>query len=162
MSIDWPRRIARKATHVPGGGVLLEIIERPKTRARMIELIRDGESPVRALSRPLVDAVGREAALHGGLRQLSGQAVAHVAEREFGAVRLRRKQIRGDEVYRSGITFRLGGRVRLYDRDPEAEAIRALARKLRRAMTEKQRAIFAEVFVEAENTAIGGLSTHPA
>ena len=149
-SIIFPARIRTRAARIAGGTELLEIATRETVITEMSRLIHAGAKPVLALTDPLIAALGRPAARHDPLRQLAGEVTASIAERELGAVRVLvgvTRQIHGDQVFTSATHFRFR-EPEDRDLDSVASAITSLARKLRAALSDAERAIFARVFAE--------------
>lgn len=113
MPIQWPSRILKRAASIPGGTVLLEIAERPHVPDDMRSIILDGGKPVEALSDHLVEALGLEAARLDSLRQLAGEATAHIAETLLSAVRSSGSRvIKGNPVFASGTPYKLPGQLK--------------------------------------------------
>jgi hypothetical protein len=111
--------------------------------------IRAGRKPVLALTDPLILALGLQRARNDSLRQLAGEVAAFVAEDILGARRVvsgMTRQIQGDKVFTSAMPFRFGDGEPTPD--PVTDAIRSIARKLRNALTDAERAIFADIFAE--------------
>ena len=102
-----------------------------------------------ALTDPLILALGLQRARNDSLRQLAGEVAAFVAEDILGARRVvsgMTRQIQGDKVFTSAMPFRFGDGEPTPD--PVTDAIRSIARKLRNALTDAERAIFADIFAE--------------
>jgi hypothetical protein len=148
--IAFPARFRTRAARIPGGTELLDIATRDVVIAEMARWIVAGAKPVLALTDPLIAELGETAARHDPLRQLAGEVTAWIAEHELGAIRVSSgvtRQIHGDRVFTSATHFVFSPVINTAV-DPVTSAVRALARRLRDALTESERAIFARVFAE--------------
>ncbi|RWP13954.1 MAG: hypothetical protein EOR00_24240 [Mesorhizobium sp.] len=105
--MEFSSRIRTRAAGLLNGNKLLEIASREDVHQEMLRRIRLGEKPVTALSQPLIEAIGLEAARDDNLRRLSGEVAAAVVEKEHGCQRTSgSKVINGDPVYTTGQPFR--------------------------------------------------------
>ncbi|MBA1143871.1 MULTISPECIES: hypothetical protein [Mesorhizobium] len=108
--MDFNSRIRTRAAGLKNGDILLQIASREDVQQDMLRRIRVGEKPVTALSQPLVESIGQEAAQDDNLRRLSGEVTAAIVEGHFGCLRSTgSKLIKGDMVFTSGQPFREGG-----------------------------------------------------
>lgn len=105
--MEFSSRIRTRAARLLNGDKLLEIASREDVHQEMLRRIRLGEKPVTALSQPLIDAIGLEAARDDNLRRLSGEVTAAVVEKKYGRQRTSgSKVINGDPVFTTGQPFR--------------------------------------------------------
>jgi hypothetical protein len=105
--IVWPMRIIARAQRIAGGKTLLEICERKETLAGFLERIRIGAKPVTALSAPLLKELPDEQARAHALKQLAGEATAHLCENVLGLTRSSgSRAILDDPLFSSGTGFR--------------------------------------------------------
>lgn len=112
ITVNWPLRILVRSQRIAGGRKLLEICERRETMEEFRTRIRLGAKPVTALSQPLLAELPEEEARAHPLKQLAGEATAHVCESMLGAVRSTgSRAIVGDPLFTSGTGFREPGTV---------------------------------------------------
>ena len=110
FKVKWPLRILARAQRIPGGKKLIEICQRDETITAMQACIRVGAKPVTALTAPLLKEVPEAEARGHSLKQLAGEATAHLCEAILGATRLHGSRvIVGNALFSSGTGFREAG-----------------------------------------------------
>src|SRR5437016_4303851 len=107
IHVNWPLRIYVRAQGIAGGRTLLEICERDTSIKGMRSCISRGAKPVTALSSTLLAELPESEARNDALKQLAGEATAHICEKQLGAVRYTGSRvIVGDPLFVSGTPFR--------------------------------------------------------
>lgn len=106
--MHYPSRIRNRAA-MKNGNELLEIASREEVRLEMRRRVAMGEKPVTALSEPMIESFGENAARNDNLRRLAGEVTAYIVETEdkCGVRASGSRKIMGDRVFTSGQPFRL-------------------------------------------------------
>jgi hypothetical protein len=101
------RIIDRAAGDVAKQRVLL-IADRQEVRDEMFSCVGERKKPIVALSAPMIEELGLEAARDHGLKRFAGEATAYVVETDYGCVRVNgNRSFVGDPVFESGQPFML-------------------------------------------------------
>ncbi|MCV9965121.1 hypothetical protein OIU34_24900 [Pararhizobium sp. BT-229] len=109
--MQFSPRIKARAMKLDHGETVLDIASRQDVQQDMLHRIDRGEKPVTALSQPLVQAIGLEAARNDNLRRLAGEVAAFVVETVHSCIRSSgARVISNDPVFTSGQPFRRSGR----------------------------------------------------
>jgi hypothetical protein len=98
------RRAVRSARAVLHGTRILEFIQRPETRQKLIAAAEAGVPPVTAISSQIVKLAQREAKL-SPVKQFVGLCVRAVLEQESFQVAAKGVRVSKDPIFRTGSTY---------------------------------------------------------
>jgi hypothetical protein len=99
------RRAVRSARAVLHGARILEFVQDPKTRQKLITAAVAGAPPITAISSRLAELVGVKDVKLQPVKQFAGICVRAVLEEEGFRVAARGVRVSNDPVFRTGSTY---------------------------------------------------------
>jgi hypothetical protein len=122
------RRAMRSARAVLHGTHILEFIQRPETRQKLIAAADAGAPPVTAISSQVVKLAGRDAKLPP-VKQFVGLCIRAVLEQEGFQAAAKGVRVSKDPIFRTGST---------YERKPAAAKGRVFFARMVEALTDQE------------------------
>jgi hypothetical protein len=122
------RRAMRSAHAVRHGTRILEFIQRPETRQKLIAAATAGNPPVTAVSHQILRFAGRDAKVPL-VKQFVGLCIRAVLEQEGFQVAAKGVRVSNDPVFRTGST---------YDRDPVPTKARSFLARMVQSLTDEE------------------------
>ena len=99
------RRVIRSARALHDGPRILELIQQPRTRERLIAAAASGAPPVTAISGRLMEVVGARNAKLSPVKQFTGLCIRAVLEEEGFQVAAKGVRVSNDPVFQTGSTY---------------------------------------------------------
>jgi hypothetical protein len=98
------RRAVRSSRALRAGARILEFVQRPETRQKLIAAATNGVPPVTAISSQLLKLVGSDAKL-SPVKQFVGLCVRAVLEQDGFHVAAKGVRVSNDSLFRTGSTY---------------------------------------------------------